>query len=82
MNVGQIGVGTTVVTIVNANPSRYALLLYNVGSAAVYIAGTSSVTVTTGFPIFAGNAITINYTGAVYAIASPPTNVAYIEITS
>ena len=47
---------------------RAAVTIYNNGTATIYL-GASGVTISTGFPIVAGNGFTTNTTAAIYAIS-------------
>ena len=67
-------VGTDVVQLVGENPKRKSLLVYNNGSANVYILGSKSNTKEDGIPIGPG----VSYedddsTGALYIVAETGT---------
>lgn len=49
--------------------ARNAVTIYNGGSTTVYVGGPG-VTTTTGFPLAAGNAYTLNTSAALYGITS------------
>jgi len=73
----QASIGTTAAQIVAARngapgTGRIAVTLYNFSSATVFY-GASGVTATTGFPLPAGAAATINTTAALYGIAASGT---------
>jgi hypothetical protein len=70
-------IGTTAAQIVAARTGapgtgRIAVTLYNAGSATVFY-GASGVTATTGMPLPAGSAATLDTTAAIYGIAASGT---------
>ena len=66
----RLMVGTNVVQLVGENPKRKAFLIYNNGTAIVYILGSKSNTKEDGIPVAAGGTFSDNdSTGAVYAVA-------------
>lgn len=78
---GQVSVDTTVggVTVASARDTRKSLLVRNRGTVTVYV-GTGTVSASNGFPLDAGEAMTILTTAAVKAIAaSSSATVAYLE---
>lgn len=78
---GQVSVDTTSggVQVVAARDTRKSVLIRNRGTVIVYL-GTGTVSSTTGFPLDAGEAMTIQTTAQVKAIAaSSSATVAYIE---
>ena len=73
----QASIGTTAAQIVAARTGaagtgRIAATLYNFGSATVFF-GSSGVTATTGMPLPAGAAVTLNTMAAIYGIAASGT---------
>jgi hypothetical protein len=52
-----IAVGNTPVQVMDDNPSRYSILLYNNGGDSAYL-GDSSVSVATGFPLAPAQGLT------------------------
>jgi len=52
-----IAVGNTPVQVMDDNPSRYSILLYNNGGDSVYL-GDSTVSVANGFPLAPAQAMT------------------------
>lgn len=78
---GQVTVDTTSggVTVAAARDTRKSILVRNRGTVVVYF-GTGTVSASNGFPLDAGEAMTIQTTAAVKAIAaSGSATVAYLE---
>ena len=65
----QTSVGTSPALITSPSSPRAAIAVTNLGAGTIYIGGTSSVTTTTGYPIAAGGTFTMEYSGAIFAIA-------------
>lgn len=63
-------VGVTASAILNQNTSRRQYIIENLGTADIYIGGTSAVTTATGLKIPSGGIFADDvYTGALYAIS-------------
>lgn len=78
---GQVSVDTTSggVTVAAARDTRKSILVRNRGTVTVYV-GQGTVSSANGFPLDAGEALMIQTTAAVKAIAaSSSATVAYIE---
>jgi len=78
---GQVTVDTTSggVTVAAARDTRKSILVRNRGTVVVYF-GTGTVSSSNGFPLDAGEAMTIQTTAAIKAIAaSDSATVAYME---
>ncbi len=76
----RISVGTEVKKLVGENPKRKALLVYNNGSATVYILGSRNNAVTDGMPVPPGSSYSDNEsTGALYIVAESGTQNVRVE---
>lgn len=78
---GQVTVDTTAggVTVAAARDTRKSILVRNRGTVVVYV-GTGTVSASNGFPLDPGEALTVQTTAAIKAIAaSTSATVAYIE---
>ena len=74
----QITIGTTSTLIVAARAGRVNVTIYNASSATEYI-GPSGVTPSTGFPIPAGQALSVATTAALYGVAASSASAAEYE---
>lgn len=62
-------VGVAAASLVAARASRVSVLIYNNGTATIYV-GPSGVTVASGVPIVVGGSLEErDYTGAIFAIS-------------
>jgi uncharacterized protein (DUF2345 family) len=64
---------TTAASKVVSSGARDTVTLYNRGSVDVFIGASAAVTSSTGFPIPAGGALTLENTQDIYAIAASGT---------
>lgn len=79
INTGQVNVGTAATQIAAANGNRFSVVIYNNGTATVYV-GTSGVTTGNGHALPAGQAISFKSTAAIYGIVGAGTQtVTYCE---
>jgi hypothetical protein len=79
---GAASVGATATLIVAGNFDRLTVRIANTGSAMVYL-GNDDVTAAAGFPLKAGETITIETSSAVYAIsATGAVDIRYLELTN
>lgn len=79
-----VTVGTTP-TLLDATPAarlnrvRLTLLINNASAATVYV-GDSAVTTTSGYPLLAGERLSLDAThGAIYAVAAAPGDIRILE---
>jgi len=77
----QVTVPVTQTQIIRYNDQRISLLIFNIGLATIFIHKTKQVSLTMGFPIPGGAAISFdNYIGDVWAISTAPVLVGIIEM--
>lgn len=74
----QVAVTTAASKVVTGAAGSDTVTLYNSGSSTAYIGSTASVTTSTGFPIPAGGAVTMETTRDIYAIGSGTTTLAIL----
>jgi hypothetical protein len=71
MATGQAAMSQTAALIKDSNGSRRSIIVCNSGSSTIYIAGTSGVTSSNGFPLTASFCVTLDRTqAAVYGICA------------
>ena len=80
LNYANVSVTTAATLIKASNSSRKSILIFNNGSAILYV-GITGVTASTGYEVLADHAIYLVVTDAVYGITSAGTSdVRYIEV--
>lgn len=81
MAYGNVSVAVTATVIRAANEKRTYLIIYNNGTANVFVGDDASVTTSNGFPLIStGSWIEMTYKGAVYGIvASGTVDVRWLE---
>jgi len=73
-------VGTSVIELVKENPTRKGLLVYNNGSATVYILSAQNLTTSDGIPVAAGASYeNDNCTGEYWIVAESGTQNVRVE---
>ena len=69
-NINEVTIGSTATKIVDANSSRKAIIIQNVGNTEVYL-GDSGVTTSDGIKLEPGSLYSNDsFTGAIYGIVS------------
>lgn len=77
----QVTVPVTPLEILPYRPTRLALSILNTGAALVVLGTNATVSLTNGFPIPGGTAISLDqYIGPVWLIAAAPTLVGILEM--
>ncbi|MHB8285784.1 MAG: hypothetical protein ACYDD1_14050 [Caulobacteraceae bacterium] len=76
---GQGSVTTTAAQVVAARAARRSLTFYNTGTSTIYL-GASGVTTSTGFPLVAGASVTLNFSGALFAVGTATVPVSFFEL--
>lgn len=77
---GAVTVGTVASLVLAANTARASALIANNSGAIIYVGSDNLVTTANGFPLGAGQTMTITHDNAIYAIStSSGLNVRFIE---
>lgn len=80
VNTNQASMSASAAIIVASRSSRHAVTIINTGTVTVFLGNSSSVTTADGFPLPAGEAITLNSESSFYGVtASSTATVGYIE---
>jgi hypothetical protein len=77
MATGQVAVATTATLVVAARPTRRKVTI-TATSAVTFYVGNSGVTTTTG--ALAGTSVTLEYTGAIYAVGASALTVTFTDL--
>jgi hypothetical protein len=75
----QVAVTTSAAKAWTGQAGIDSITLYNAGSATAYIGNSAAVTSSTGFPLIAGAALTMESTADIYAIGAASTTLAIIQ---
>ena len=76
---GQVSVGVSATQIIAANAARKGVLIFNAGTATVYI-GAAGVTTAAGHILPAGASVTLPTVSAVYGISTSSQTVSFMEL--
>jgi hypothetical protein len=75
----QVAVNETPAQIVPERPNRRSITLKNLHATLPVFVGGSGVHLGIGFPVAPGEGLTLEMTGAIYAVAGGEVTVAFIE---